>query len=338
MRWARLRNGYRLGGHPGKRVRGDSSLRIAHFNNIANVAWTLSRAQRALGHEAVVYAFSGDPYGFPADVRERTYHGPELWNLQMAARWREFSTFDVLHVHYGISRKEPVYPVFARFFGKGLAVHLHGSEARSGRGLHYLGASDVIFASTPDLLDIVPEAEWLPNPIELAALPEPGPPHERSRFGHFVSSPVHKGTSQVVASFREAFPGATVSRQGKLTWYRAPETELLVANRVPHTQALELMASSDVIVDQITPYGIYGLVAIEGMALRKPVLASVRSNWYPGCPVVPIDRTTAPDRMRALAADPSARERLGREGRAYVERVHGASAIARRTLAAYARA
>ena len=309
-------------------------VRIAHFNNWANVAWTLSRAQRALGHEAVVYELWGNPYGFPADVRVG-FRGPTLWNYQMARRAREFASFDVLHVHGGIRWQEPAYPLFAGLFGKTLAVHLHGTETRAGYGRHYLAAADVIFASTPDLREHVPAAAWLPNPIDLSALPAPGPPNEPPRFGHFVSSPVHKGTEAVVAAFRVAFPDAQVSEEGTRTRYRARDAELLVVFRAPHAEALALMASCDAVVDQIAPYGIYGVVAIEAMALGKPVLASHRPGWYPGCPVVRIGGDTAAEEMRALAADPARRRRLGAEGRAYVERVHAASVVAARTVDAY---
>jgi glycosyltransferase involved in cell wall biosynthesis len=84
--------------------------------------------------------------------------------------------------------------------------------------------------------------------------------------------------------------------------------------------------------------GWYGGLAVEGMALGRPVLASIREDDPADNPfgaALPVVRT-APDRLRddlrALLADPGRRKRIGAEGRAFVERHHDPRAVARTIL------
>src|SRR3990170_1480001 len=58
-------------------------MKIAHINNIANVAWHLAQAQKRLGHEAVVFSLDESPFAFPRDVTIRGARGPLGWNARM---------------------------------------------------------------------------------------------------------------------------------------------------------------------------------------------------------------------------------------------------------------
>src|SRR5436309_11256206 len=119
-------------------------MRIAHINNIANVAWRLAEAQRRLGHEAVVFSVRDNPFQFPFDVRVENADGPLFWNAAMLRRTKLFASFDVLHVHGGIWVSQVFYPLFRRVFPtKVLAVHYHGSETRTGKGLYQQGAASI---------------------------------------------------------------------------------------------------------------------------------------------------------------------------------------------------
>ncbi len=310
-------------------------MRIAHINNIANVAWTLARAQERLGHEAVVFGVEDTPFRCPEDVRIRGARGPLGWNAAMALQWRRLRGFDVIHVHGGIWASQYVYLLFKRRYPwTTLAVHLHGSETRTGKGLHHLRHADLVFHSTPDLSSRMPQSVWVPNPIDCGDRPKEVD-NLIPRFGHFVSSARHKGTELVLRAFDEAFGPLQRDGEGTITRYRGRESELVVGQGAPHDQALKVMAGCDAVIDQIALYGIYGMVAIEAMALGKPVLGTVRLEWYRDCPIVTITEENASAQLRAIAKDPGLRRNLGVAGRTYVGRVHEATAVARRVLKAY---
>lgn len=308
-------------------------MRIAHINNIAGVASRLALAQRRLGHEALVFCLSESPYKFPCDIRL----GRELpigWNLVMTTQWRRLSTFDVIHVHGGLWRSQLFYLLFKRRFpGKTLAVHFHGTETRSGKGLYYMGLPDLKFHSTPDLARYLPGSIWVPNPI---VVPPPREPADNPvpRFGHFVTSSVLKGTPRVVSLFAEAFGPLEERRRGNLINYRGRDAELLVVVQVPHEEALTHMQSCDAVIDQYAEFGIYGNVAIEAMAFGMPVLGTPRLEWYPGCPIVPLGHDPR-DQLRSIAFDARLRRRLGEEGRRYVLHAHDSRKVAEQVMKEY---
>lgn len=310
-------------------------MKIAHLDGFAGVAWRLAEAQRRLGHEATVFCLRETPYRFPYDVRLSGTEGPLGWNAVMFANWRTFANFDVVHVHGGIWRAQVFYPFFKRRYGwKTLVAHMHGSETRTGKGLHHLGSADLIFHSTPDLAQWLPRSVWIPNPIDMPKLP-PEPENPLPRFGHFASSRVNKGTEQVIALFKETFGPFELEKGGRIDKFRSKEAELWVVSQIPHSQALEVMAGCDAVIDQISPFGAYGMVAIEAMALGKPVLGTLKPEWYPDCPISSLQGDQARERLRAVATDKGLRRSAGAAGRAYVERVHESGKIARKVLEQY---
>jgi len=77
----------------------------------------------------------------------------------------------------------------------------------------------------------------------------------------------------------------------------------------------------------------YGLTAVEGMALGRPVLSNL--DWLGpefredlrDCPIVNTRPETLKDDIRRLAIDPELRRRVGRAGREYVLKRHSADAV-----------
>lgn len=108
---------------------------------------------------------------------------------------------------------------------------------------------------------------------------------------------------------------------------------LVLLERQPNAKVHEALSHADIAADQFIVG--YGLFAIEAMSLGKPVLsnlsfhsrAMVEATSLKECPIV----NTPPDRIKAnlklLAGDPTLREKLGREGRRYVEKHHSPDSI-----------
>ena len=99
------------------------------------------------------------------------------------------------------------------------------------------------------------------------------------------------------------------------------------------------MAGADIVVDQVF-LGWYGLVAVEAMALGKPVVGFIRDDFEPlaqslGLPLVRATKEDVGERVAELAADGAQRAILGEAGRDYARRVHSATVVAQRLKERY---
>lgn len=88
-----------------------------------------------------------------------------------------------------------------------------------------------------------------------------------------------------------------------------------------HADCLAIKRTCQITVDQISS-GIYGLSAIESMAMGHAVLCGMSNfalSYYPGCPVVPVrDAASVEAQLLELIEQPRRRERLGQTGRRFV--------------------
>src|SRR5205085_8779165 len=120
--------------------------------------------------------------------------------------------------------------------------------------------------------------------------------------------------------------------------------ELEIVEGLNHEEARRRFERADIVVDQLNA-GWYGVLAIEAMAVGKPVVTFLHDEavrrteeaFGVRVPLVAATKETLADRLRELAAAPDERRRLGAEGRAYVERVHDVDRNADRLLDIYAR-
>ncbi len=305
------------------------------MENIANIAGTLARAQESLGHNAKVLVRKGSRW--PGDVVLPTRGHPLTWNLAVLSRWRLFANADVIHIHGGIWTSQLAFGLLRRVLrGKVFVVHLHGSETRTGLGLHHLGWADAIVCATPDLLELVPSARWIPHPVPLPA--RAGPPSASGRpiFAHFPTSRKLKGTSTIVEAFRAlGGPSLRTSREPGIEKLVAEVAEFWIVEGVPHDRALELMSRCDVVIDHVTRHGTYGVVSAEGMAQGKVVVASVDPALHPGVPIVRATPENLVSVIRELLARRAEWAAIGARGRECAARIHDPAAVAGKHLRLY---
>jgi hypothetical protein len=116
--------------------------------------------------------------------------------------------------------------------------------------------------------------------------------------------------------------------------------ELVLVERVPNSQALEIYRGADLVLDQVM-VGYHGYFALEAMALGKPVMVFIRHRTRyllkpDECPLVDVTLSGLKESLREWAVGD--RERLaaiGRAGRKYVEDNYTLEAFARRLERAY---
>lgn len=114
--------------------------------------------------------------------------------------------------------------------------------------------------------------------------------------------------------------------------------EFKLIHGVPHADALSMIRDCDIVLDQFV-IGSFGTVALEAMALGKPVVCYIKPSLIPqlpsDCPIVNANQDNLVEVLGSLLEDGRRQHELGREGRAYVEKYHDAHQIARQLVTIY---
>ncbi len=294
---------------------------VLHVGSIAGVPQELSRAQRRMGWKSDVMTFQPHQFDYQVDIYSPTRMP---FPLKYAEKMRSFlcvvDNYDILHFHW--SSVVPFgfdLPLWKRL-GKRIIMHHHGDDIRrKGEGWLYARFADAILVSTPDLLRWSPQAQWMPNPIDLRRYQYVGAEsHEgRIRILHAPSDRKVKGTDHVIRAVK------SLQDEGY-------DIELDLIENMNHQEAVEHYRQADIVVDQLL-VGWYGMLAIECMALGKPVCVHIKDElkpYLPGLPLIDTSPESLIKDIRALIEDASMRKIVGAEARNFVERVHDADKIA----------
>jgi glycosyltransferase involved in cell wall biosynthesis len=198
--------------------------------------------------------------------------------------------------------------------------------------------ADCIYAANPDLLHVLPaSAQFLPYAnVDLADWQVAPAQSDSNRPLTLLHAPSHrgvKGTTHVLEAIeRLRAEGIAV--------------ELLLVEKMSHSEARQAYARADLLVDQLLA-GWYGGLAVELMALGKPVVCYLREGDLARVPSdmradLPMIQAT-PATVYAVLKEWTTTRRgelaqLGRRSRSYVERWHDPLKIAARLKADYERA
>ncbi len=177
--------------------------------------------------------------------------------------------------------------------------------------------------------------DYLPNPRNLDYLildvrrikPHYPWPHSGRplRVVHAPNHPPFKGTHYLEATIKR------LQDEGQLI-------ELVMISGVSNREVLNVMRGADLVVEQLIG-GSFGLTALEGMALGKPVLCYVKDPSRvadpAAFPIINANPDTLYDTLRKLLADPTVLADIGRRSRAYVERHHSIESFAQRLRTLY---
>jgi len=351
-------------------------LRVLHgCYEIAGQGMALAAGLNALGCEAHSLAYRVDWDGRRPDfiVELDSMRGPLARMSAMLgafARWAPH--FDLFHFHFGTSFFGSTYhrasfPGLAdvpalKAMGKRVVFHFHGCEVRNRErmlGAHRLATctecdpfcipenqrwlltratrlADRVFFSTLDLAESVPDGVHLPLAIDAArweAASAAAPLPDRARRNG-VDGPVviaHAPTHRLIKGTRHVEAAVDLLRR------EFPRLELNLIERRPWSEMPGLLAQCDILVDQVM-MGWYGLLAIEGMAEGKAVVAYIRDDLrgrHPDLPVVSAEPATLAAVLRDLIRDPARREALGAAGAVFARARHDGRAVAQTLLGHY---
>jgi hypothetical protein len=142
-----------------------------------------------------------------------------------------------------------------------------------------------------------------------------GDNEHRLRIIHATGHPQLKGTHHIEQACQEL----------KSEGYNI---EYTFVSGLENARAREIYASADVIVDQLL-VGTYGMFAVEGMALGKPVVSFISDEvkaanpTFANLPIVVADPATVKVKLKELLDDAPRRRQIGLASRAYAEKFHG---------------
>lgn len=163
--------------------------------------------------------------------------------------------------------------------------------------------------------------QWKP------AEPEDGMPLKSSRKVRILHAPNHralKGSKYFIEACKE------LAEEGV-------DVELVILEGVPNDQVHTVMATVDVVADQLV-VGWYAMFAMEAMALGKPVLCYLREDLEdlyvaaglvaPGeIPIINCSPLTVKETIRTLVANRDQLPELGRRSREFVVKHHSLETV-----------
>lgn len=336
----------------------------------AGQGMVLARALRELGVDAKSFAYRVDWDGRIPDVvvdLDRRHKGALARGLAMVRSFAAHLAFDVYHFHAGTTFINSAQDWIRGFdlpllkaMGKVIVFHFHGCEIR--RRAHMIRThplatcteckpfciparqdwllaqahkhADLVFYSTLDLAESVPMGRHLPLAIEADRWERAALDHPLEDF--FVrdgrQSPVvvaHAPTDFIEGQWRGIKGTRHVEAAIESLRREFPRLEYRRIERQPWATMPEFLSQCDILVDQLM-MGWYGLLAIEGMSVRRAVVAYLREDFrdrLEGCPIVSATPATVTEVLRRLIADPPLRGRLGQEGIDYARGHHDLRAV-----------
>ena len=322
---------------------------------MAGQAYGLSRAERKLGLTSDVAVFSPSPYGYGYDIDIGARPSDPLWRQfgrRLAFLRRAVDDYDLFHFNFGqtimsIRRLGHVVDELAwlRRLGKTILFTYQGSDVRPSdhcpctrpecrrldryrqpaarRALRY---ADRVFYQNPDLRQWLPGATFMPYAAVDPRALQQQPLAERDELVI-----VHAPTSREIKGTRHVIDAVDGLRS------EGVPVRLDLVEGVSREASLERLAQADLLIDQLL-LGWYGTVAVEAMALGKPVMAYIREDepednpFRAELPVVRTTPATLVDDLRALVAEGERRRELAAAGRRFVERHHDPVVIAKGAL------
>lgn len=335
-------------------------LRILHGpRNIAGMASLVARAQRRRGHDAVSVCLPSGPFGFQPDFvyggGDSSAPAKRVRDVWLSELWQQ----DVLHLYYdeGFGGPSLWDAKLMKALGRKVVLTFLGCDVRDRAAnldrpvsvchecspigcsanreslIAWSRQADLVLVTTPDLLEVLPFATYIPLPVDALALAGPSSPapavgNGPFRLLHAPTDEGKKGTRHLVAAVERLRA-------------RGVALELVLPGTIPQADLRRLAVTCDAAVDQLMA-GVFGTFGAEMMALGLPVIARIDPAWAAAygseLPVLSAGPDTIETVLGQLAElSPETRRQIGSRSRAWALRHHASDAVADRLDEAYAR-
>lgn len=289
-------------------------MRILYISNIRDISTILVEEARRKNIEA--YSLH-----YPWAISRPT----NLFQFFSFMIKHNFLDFDIYHYNCPIAtllpRNQDIKLLKKR--DKRVFVHYHGDDIRNKKEKETLRNVNGKIVSTPDLMEFLPDAEWIPFPFNIRGLKKREGWNDTIRILHAPSDRKRKGTAHILGAIKKL--------------KREYDTKFELIEKKPNSFVLERIAISDIVIDQIGP-GWYGKVTLEALYHGAVACFYARPDLADLIPIkffAPIEREKITDRIARLIEDESLRDELRRKGYMYLASYHDAEKIMNRLLELY---
>ena len=287
------------------------------------VGTVISKALRTMGVQSHVMSTCPHPFGFENDsiMPRHRFLGrvPVARELLRKHDWAQYFEYDILHSHDNSS-----IPSFMRNHWHNRFIQ-HYHDPQTDRSL-YSELSVVSFVSVPTILQVIPDAQWIPLPSDTQLFsPMKRNEHEGVRVG-FCDQQLDPKKQQFIP--RREIIAAT---------NRHHVSVYPLSTIIPHQAMANYYGQIDIWVDRIG-LGFYGFSAVEAAAMEIPVITQIgreEQKWIPDCPFINAKREEVTDAIGYLASSQEARRSIGQASRQFILRTHDAKVVAERCLNHY---
>ena len=262
--------------------------------------------------------------------------------------------FNVFHFHFGHSILNCNELDIYRLFRKKIFFEFHGSDLRDQeifckktgipfeqseatspkihrRNLNICKKATGVIIHDDELFPYLPKQRCpvyvVPLRVDIANFTPvyPKNTNELIRIVHAPSKRKSKGTEYVLKALQELKK-------------KYDNIEFVLVEGKTQKEAREIYKTADIIVDQLH-IGTYGVFAIEGMALGKPVITYInemmKERLPSDLPIVSAGADTIKEVLEQLILNPELRVKKGIAGRKYVENYHDYRIVAKILKAIY---
>ena len=188
--------------------------------------------------------------------------------------------------------------------------------------------ADLLFVTTPDLLDFLPEAEQMPFIAPYGI-----------DLGKVEATPKNKGVFRVVTSSNhDSVDGTEYIRKAvKRLQEEGRAIELIEVHKTPYEKALSIYKSADVYVSKLR-MGYYNNANIECMMMAIPCMSYVREEFLrnmPDCPIIITRPDTVYQRLKEYIDQPEKLKEIGQQGIQFVKKYHDSDKIVQYMIKRY---
>lgn len=192
----------------------------------------------------------------------------------------------------------------------------------------FVAISDQVIINGPHLVSSVPRFDQIiPYSRTIGKIPENKKNKTKLIILHAPSNPEVKGTEYIQKTFKK------LSK-------KYPQHQFLIPGRVPFEELQDLIARSDIIIDQLL-VGWYGGIAVEAMALGKVVMSFMNPPYFAFVPFakeIPVFNTniwTFEKDLENILNLADLRTKLAGEGYKFAKKYHSSEKIATQYLEVY---
>lgn len=282
-----------------------------------------------------------------------------LWNTIFKTKC--FFRFDIFHFYFGETLlRSQIDLFFYRFFGKKVVFHYLGFDVQlykysidkyevsnigfvfdlKGGLAHDKSVSrrlkfetkyaDLQLVCAPLYSEFVPRAMVLPLAIdvnEYQYFPKISNENEEIILMHAPTSRDNKGTSFILDAVNQL-----INEGYKL--------KLVLLENSSHLELKEKYKQCDIFIDQIVA-GWYGTASIEAMAIGRPVICSIRKEYFKyidygnEIPIISAFPDSIYDTIKNLISKREQFVDIGLKGRLFVEKVHNSEKLTEKLISFY---